>query len=481
MKDSLSDMVLCYSSGMDDEDRATTQAATLDPEKRDVPSTRAIKHSRCFAVVFIVLVPLIGVSLWKALLPGREGCDSPISGTQNPDSLQEGIETRNYSDDTSNMNSLYYYTRMVDNGHATFSFYTFVSDLESPDQRVYEQTFAIDSDVQIIANRHYTNGVLEVSKREEGYTFDTLQLKPTTTITHLHVYNTKERAINDALYVQAQHMLFYVSSTQGFRGASNSVLHIVDLTHNNEEQTIVLKEGNSSLYGSFGFLEVSDDLQTIYLHESGGDAGMMWSHWYRVDRASGSVVELDGLPIFKGTFYGETLEKYAISPDGKKMVHLGYSHEGTAGAHLQDVGKFDEPSCLEYGYDISQNVDGGTITLVDLSTMTRRELFRNLSYADNYCQNVAREIRGLLWPDHNSILFETIDGVFLLDILSGSTTPLFIFKKFDESPALVERPGIIGFTLPHVLFDDGSVGHTGTQNILIKHDDSLAKYFIPTK
>jgi hypothetical protein len=109
--------------------------------------------------------------------------------------------------------------------------------------------------------------------------------------------------------------------------------------------------------------------------------------------------------------------------------------------------------------------EGGIILIQDLKTRKTTEVFRNLSYSDNLCKNIAREIISLKWLDNSSLVFETIDGVYLLDINNRQQKTLFSFK-ITTSPGQQTRPSILSVQLPYIVFSDSSIVQVNTKKQL---------------
>jgi hypothetical protein len=119
--------------------------------------------------------------------------------------------------------------------------------------------------------------------------------------------------------------------------------------------------------------------------------------------------------------------------------------------------------CLKFDTNILEKYAslGGTIMLHDFENGTTNEIFRNLSYRDNYCLNVGSRIISLKWLDNSRLAFETIEGIYILDINTKQQHPLFIFS-INVSPVQQLQPSILSIQLPYIIFSDHSVLRTDT-------------------
>ena len=221
----------------------------------------------------------------------------------------------------------------------------------------------------------------------------------------------------------------------------------------------------SPLYAGFGFLAATPDSKTIYLHETGGDGGLIWSQWYKIDRDTRKVQKLEKLPpVAKG---GDNPTISVFSPDRTKLAYADFStivDQADLGKEYKE-GYFGQ--CLEYNTNLLQKYSsfGGTVMVQNLSTGKTDEVFRNLSYQDNYCKNVGNRIVSLKWLDNSRLAFETIDGVYVLDINTKQQQTLFTFER-TISPGQQTRPSIQLIQLPFILFSDRSIVQTNTNKRL---------------
>jgi hypothetical protein len=276
------------------------------------------------------------------------------------------------------------------------------------------------------------------------------------------IESSNGEAVGDARLIEDGNALAFLTA-EGLRArAENSVLHVVALEDREEKESYPLA-AESPLYSGFRFLAATPDSTTIYLEEIGGDGPMVWSQWYRVDRRSQVVQLLDDLPPMAKDGFGPVT--YAFSPDRSKFAYADFS----AVVERTDLQSGSEEegggpaACLRFNSDAinKYEAEGGTISIRDLGTGRTDEVFRNLAYSNNYCKNVARRIVSLQWLDDSLLAFETIDGVYALEIDTRQQETIFTFED-TTSPGQVRRPAVVSIQLPFIFFSDHSLVRTDT-------------------
>lgn len=279
--------------------------------------------------------------------------------------------------------------------------------------------------------------------------------------------NNKGERTGSPKYLDGGNAVAFITADGKSESAKNSVLNIVSLKNQQNKESIPLTE-KSPLYAGFGFLAATPDSKTIYLHETGGDGGAIWSQWYKVDRNTKIVQKLEKLPpVARGEDNPTTS---FFSPDRTKLAYIDFSAVvEQADLDFKDYNRGGYVgACLK---DSSSNAvqkyqpEGGTIMIQDLKTGNTNEIFRNLSYSNNVCKNVARRIVSLKWLDNSRLAFETIDGVYAIDINTKQQQTLFTFEK-TISPGQQTRPSIQLIQLPFILFSDRSIVQTNTNKRL---------------
>ena len=278
--------------------------------------------------------------------------------------------------------------------------------------------------------------------------------------------SNKGEIVSDARFLDDGNSLTFITANDKNARAENSVLHIVSLQNQQNQESIPLSEV-SPLYAGFGFLAATPDGKTIYLHETGGDAGAIWSQWYKVDRITKTVQKLEKLPPVAKGEGNPTISVF--SPDRTKLAYIDFSaivEQADLDFEDYNSGDYVGGPCLKGSNAIQKyEPDGGTIMIQDLRIGNTIEAFRNLSYSDNFCKNVARRIISLKWLDNSRLAFETIDGVYVLDINTKQKQTLFTFES-TTSPGQQTRPSILSIQMPYIVFSDGSIVQTNTNKRL---------------
>jgi len=357
-----------------------------------------------------------------------------------------------------------FYQTEYDEGSVTYLLYRGSMDYLAGDAQTH--SISLQRDSRIISQSWEENTFLFVENTEnEGSIFSldisSDQTQPTL-LMKISLDATTGQHIGDARYLDDGTLAYITYDGSGER-ARHSVLHVAQLPQGIEKENYPLRE-ESPVYAGFGFLAQRGDSQVIYLHETGGDAGSVWSAWYMVDRTTKAVTALEGLPVEDKV--SRNPAEFSFSPDGSKFIFKDISKLPDA----QDLEDEDGPlgSCLKYwDSDAMDRYDneGGTLTLVDLVSGSRSEIFRNLSHSNNVCKNIARRIISIGWIDDSHVFFETIDGIFSLDINTREQKNLFIFERTYD-PKNQQRPSVIALQAPNILLSDHSVASSDTNKIL---------------
>jgi len=290
---------------------------------------------------------------------------------------------------------------------------------------------------------------------------------------------SKSEVVSDVRYVDEGKALAIIVSEVKGSGSENSVLEIIPLKNKDKKEKYFLNEENL-MYARLSFLTITPDSKIIYLQQRGGDGGYIWSQWYKVDRESKIVQKLEGLPPFaKGEDYPTVS---VFSPDATKLAYIDFSSL-IPHSDLNVEGSSEDASrgCLkDEGVYKAKKYDseGGVVMVRDLLTGEEKEVFRNLSYSDNLCMNIARRIISLKWLDNSRLIFETIDGVYSLNIKNKDFETLFFFER-TFSPGKQARPSLLSVQLPFVVFSDGSIAKLGSNKLLsIYPSDFRAEFFM---
>ena len=409
-------------------------------------------------LLLIILVAAFFVYEW---LFNKSGIPPSINNSQN---IISNI-------DSNGTLEVFYYT--VDNSsqqNAQYKIFKVSPNLEKMDVNTHSFTIA-GRYPSTITDSWEKNIILFVTNSETQSVIYSLDVssqnsQPQVLIT-IPLDSNKGERVGDARFLDDGNSLTFITANDRNARAENSVLHIVSLQNQQNQESIPLSEV-SPLYAGFGFLATTPDGKTIYLHETGGDAGAIWSQWYKVDRITKTVQRLEKFPpVAKGE---ENPTISIFSPDRTKLAYADFSAiVEQADLDFEDYnrGGYVGP-CLKYwGSNAMQKYqpEGGTIMIQDLRTGNTTEVFRNLSYSDNLCKNVARRIISLKWLDNSLLAFEMIDGVYVLDVNTKQQQTLFSFER-TISPGQQTRPSILSVQLPFIVFSDRSIVQTNTNKRL---------------
>lgn len=418
-------------------------------------------NSKIILAGVLLLVVLVGAFLiykWpftkNGVLPSTNNPQNVISNTDRNNPLEVFYYTQ---DDSSQQNAQYKIFKVSPN-------------LEKADINTHSFTIA-GRYPSIITDSWKKNIILFVTNSETQSVIYSLDVssqnsQPQTLLT-VPLDSNKGERIGSAKYINSGNALAFITSDGKGDRAENSVLNIVSLKNQQDKESIPLNE-KSPLYAGFGFLVATPDSKTIYLHETGGDGGAIWSQWYKVDRNTKIVQKLEKLPpVAKGEDNPTTS---VFSPDRTKLAYADFSavvEQTDLDFEDYNKGGYVGP-CLKYwGSNAMQKYqpEGGTIMISDLGTGSTNEVFRNLSYSDNICKNVARRIVSLKWLDNSRLAFETIDGVYVLDVNNKQQQTLFTFES-TISPGQQTRPSIQVIQSPFILFSDHSIVQISTNKRL---------------
>lgn len=134
----------------------------------------------------------------------------------------------------------------------------------------------------------------------------------------------KREKVQDARIVDGG--IAYITAGEKNARAENSVLTFVSKDQKRKDYFLSEK---SPLYAGFGFLTRESD-KSIILHEMGGDAGMIWSQWYRIDRETGIVQKLGDWPPSSTDGGGEYPVFSAFNPSRSEFAYVDFSGGGGA-------------------------------------------------------------------------------------------------------------------------------------------------------
>ncbi len=369
--------------------------------------------------------------------------------------------------DGNNPLEVFYYTQDDSSRENTqYKIFKVSPNLEKPDLNTHSFTIA-GHYPSVITDSWKKNTILFIKNSEIQsviYSIDvsSQNSQPQTLLT-IHSDSNNGERIGDARYLDDGNTLAFITSSGKRERAENSVLNIISLKNQQNKEVYPLSE-ESPLYAGFGFLATTPDSKTVYLHETGGDGGAIWSQWYKVERKTKKVQKLENLPpVAKGE---ENFTYSVFSPDRTKLAYADFSIiiEPTD----LEFKEYSVGQCLKHlGSDAFQKYqpEGGTIMIKDMKTGNTNEIFRNLSYSNNFCKNIARRIISIKWLDNSRLAFETIDGVYALDINTKKQQTIFTFER-TMSPGEQTRPSIQSIQLPFIFFSDRSIIQTNTNKRL---------------
>lgn len=437
------------------------------PQPNEVKSPR--ENSTVLLISILLLVVLVIALLVYQLSPIKELVSPFTNNQQNqiPDSttINQQLDIKQDDLTVGNDNStlgVYYYT-VDDSSEQNTQYKLFKVSTDFEEQDLLTHTFTIAGRYpQIITDSWKTNTILFVLNTETQaviYSLDvTSQNSQPQALMTIPLESGKGRRIGAVRFIDNGTSIAYITSDGEGVLAENSVLNITPLEDPSSTETYPLSK-ISPLYAGFNFLAATPDSKTIYLHETGGDAGLIWSQWYKIERATKAVQELAELPpVAKGD---ENPTISVFSPDRTKLAYVDFS--SVIEPEDLDFEGYDQygylsPCLKSWDSNAMQKYesDGGVIMILDLHTRNTREFFRNLSYSDNLCKIVARRIISLAWLDVSHLIFQTIDGVYMLDVTSNQQRTLFTFEK-TFSPGQQTRPSILSVQLPFIIFTDRSI------------------------
>jgi len=370
--------------------------------------------------------------------------------------------------DSINPLEVFYYTKDDSSQQNTqYKIFKVSPNLEKTDLNTHSFTIA-GRYPSIITDSWKKNVILFVTNSETQSVIYSLDVssqnsQPQTLLTVPLDSNKRER-VGSAKYLDNGNALAFITSNGKGERAENSVLNIISLKNQQDKESIPLSE-KSPLYAGFGFLAATPDSKTIYLHETGGDGGLIWSQWYKIDRDAKKIQKLEKLPpVAKGE---ENPTISVFSPDRTKLAYADFSSVVDPADLEKEYGDGYFDQCLKFNTNLLQKYSsfGGTVMVQNLNTGATDEVFRNLSYQNNYCKNVGNRIVSLEWLDNSRLVFETIDGVYVLDINTKQQQTLFTFER-TISPGQQTRPSIQFIQLPFILFFDRSIVQINTNKRL---------------
>ncbi len=365
-------------------------------------------------------------------------------------------------------------------------------NLNERDIKTHSFTFDTGT-IDIVTNTWKDNTILIIQNLEtfaDIYELDvSLQGAAPAKILTVQLDSSTNERVTDAKFVDNGSSIAYIASEGKYDFAENSRLKIFSLNTNKETDSYFLSE-RTQIYSGFKFLAKSPDSKTLYLNDIGGDGAAWWEQWYKLDRNIKNLEKLQNLPpIAEGE---DTPARAFINPSGTKVAYIG----SFGPVAPEDLNKLDTPeqmalyysigaeNCLQFGetYLLTKyGSRGGTIMLLDLQTNNKTELFRNFEFADNYCMNIARKILSILWIDDSNLAFQTLTGVYNLNIDTNEINTLFEYRH-TSSPWKEVKPAILSVQLPYIIFSDLSIVNVASNKSLESLSKELLsgnRYFIP--
>lgn len=269
----------------------------------------------------------------------------------------------------------------------------------------------------------------------------------------------REESIRQVKFIDNGTAIAFIVLSNVRADSPNTTLYVVSL----EDQSIKESYSLSKMTGSalaFVLLAKTSDDKILYLDETYDGS---YHAWYKLDRTTKMIKQLDGLPPYGD--YGRPTP-FSFSPDGSRFAYAFYSTEDFDDVEASEVDRLYGIPNHCYGYVNSASKkyqsEGGIIMIHNFETGNDYEVFRNLStYLSNRCDVTVRKIRSLRWLDNSHIIFETIEGVFVLDVNTRQSRPIYVFKEATfPPPDAWDR--IQHIQLPYVVFSDGSIGNINT-------------------
>lgn len=375
--------------------------------------------------------------------------------------------------------TLNYLDRNPDDRAIEYKFFKVSPYFDKPDVSI--GSFSEDSgDLWIIADSWKDKTVLLIKKTGDEREISSLNVSSKNYKPNLLVkIPGKEDSgeISDVRFLNKGKGLAFITY-DGLEIAKNSYLNIVSLSDTKNIQKYSLSK-ESPMYSTFGFLAESKD--KIYLDESGGDGGGVWSSWYKFNKTTKKISKMENMPPSSKNEWSPVVTKF--SPDGNRLAYTDFS----TSIDTEDLDSPDTTSqggsivCLKFfGSNVMQKYEpeGGTVMIKNLETGAISEIFRNLSYSDNTCKNIARRIIDVKWLDDSNIAFETIDGVYSININTKEKKEVFSFGNVNNPGAQV-RPSIVSIQLPFIVFSDSSIVNVNTGKYLqtIESEDGARYVF----
>ena len=407
-----------------------------------------IQDRRIAWIGIFSLIILVGALLtYKQLF--TKSVTSPLNGK-----LDEVI-TNSDSDDEL---KVFYYT--VDNSspqESRYKIFRASPDLNESD--INTHSFSIPGTYSLIITDSWKeNVVLFASNSEAQSTIYSVDVsspgsQPQALLT-IPFNDGRNKRVTEVRFIDDGTALALVTAEGLDERAENSVLRIFSLRDRLEKENYLLRE-KSALYAGFSLLGMTTDGRIIYLRETSSDGGYVWSQWHKVNRDTKNAQALEDLPPVAKYEEGPTIS--VLNPSLTRLVYADFStmvDPTDLGGEYQEG--FDQ--CLKFNTNLLQKYAslGGIIMMRDLNTGTTHEIFRNLSYQNNYCKNVGSRIVSLKWLDDSRLVFETIDGVYVIDVETRQRRTLLTFEK-TASPGQQTRPPILFIQLPYIVFKDRSI------------------------
>lgn len=423
-----------------------------------VPNKKTLKLAKIIALAGVLVVIAIIIVLLSALLVKKD--TKPAQTIDANKSIQSELKVSELPD-------YHYYVRGYEpdaQGNNTLELYKTSKDLTKLDTKL--NSLKVSNSTNIILKSWKKGTILIKTETASHYVIQTLELtlnaQPQTI---LEVSKDLGNQIFDARLLNEGKTLAYITYTsKNPKESNNVVLHVQNLGESTVK-SIPLAD-TVGLYTGFWFVAKSPDENTLYLSEGGGDGGRSWATWHKADLAMQKVEKLANLPIISKETNNPAYT--IINPSATYAAFIDMSE-------LPDEADLEKPDstealigCLDYAVtNVLQKYanTGGTVSVTNLKTGQTQEVYRNLNYGNNLCQNKARRIISILWLDDKTLAVQTIDGVYSLDIETKQGKELYYFKQ-SSSPGQVTRPMLVSIEQPFILFDDASVGIMDSNNLV---------------
>lgn len=451
----------------------------------NTPKTSSVNQAKHHKVILLGIVVLLVITFILYLYKNYK---SPQKNTNTSTGI---TDTQNNNEDAPTLPEVFVINYETDK-KGVYSIFKPGKNLNERDIKTHSFTFDTGT-IDIVTNTWKDNTILIIQNLEtfaDIYELDvSLQGTAPAKILTVQLDSSTNERVTDAKFVDNGSSVAYIASEGKYDFAENSRLKIFSLNTNKETDSYFLSE-KTQIYSGFKFLAKSPDSKTLYLNDIGGDGAAWWEQWYKLDRNIKNLEKLQNLPpIAEGE---DTPARAFINPSGTKVAYIG----SFGPVAPEDLNKLDTPeqmalyysigaeNCLQFGETdllTKYGSQGGTIMLLDLQTNNKTELFRNFEFADNYCMNIARKILSILWIDDSNLAFQTLTGVYNLNIDTNEINTLFEYRH-TSSPWKEVKPAILSVQLPYIIFNDLSIVNVDSNKSLEALSKELLsgnRYFIP--